>query len=318
MTLPPIQPCPEGRVTEPGFYRMTAEAYHADPCPSVSSSFIKTLLSESPLHAARQHPRIGEPVEQDDDKKFDVGTVAHSYMIGEGIEPAVIDAPDYRTKAAREERDQALDDGRQPILAHQYERVVAMVDAALDQIDRSDTPQAFREGAGEIVMIWREGNMWARAMCDWLCPDHLICDLKTSDMSSNPNGLDRRIDNQEWHIQREWYARGYHALTGKRPAFKFFALEAKPPHCLTICEIGPAAQDMGRREIERALSKIRWCMASGYWPAYPLRTVTVDLPAYAEARRLQREMEEADRAAHGESEWGDAHDFQQPLEGVGT
>ena len=31
-----IRNCADGKVTEPGLYRMTAEQYHADPCPEPS------------------------------------------------------------------------------------------------------------------------------------------------------------------------------------------------------------------------------------------------------------------------------------------
>lgn len=33
MTTINIRNCADGKVTEPGLYRMTAEQYHADPCP---------------------------------------------------------------------------------------------------------------------------------------------------------------------------------------------------------------------------------------------------------------------------------------------
>lgn len=44
----------DGIVREPGFYRMTAAQYHADPCivPSLSSSTIRLMLERTPVRPA--------------------------------------------------------------------------------------------------------------------------------------------------------------------------------------------------------------------------------------------------------------------------
>ena len=41
-----------------GIYTLSAEAYHADPCPepSLSASIANVLLQRSPAHARIQHP----------------------------------------------------------------------------------------------------------------------------------------------------------------------------------------------------------------------------------------------------------------------
>jgi hypothetical protein len=96
-------------------------SYHADTT-SLSSSGARLLLP--PSCPAKFRQRMDSPPEYK--QVFDFGTVAHGLVLGEGGDFAVIEAPDYRSKAAQTERDKARKDGKTPILAAELERATAM------------------------------------------------------------------------------------------------------------------------------------------------------------------------------------------------
>src|ERR1019366_772229 len=125
-------------ITTHGFFDIPSDVYHADPCifPSLSSGIAKNIL-RSPLHAQAKHPRLRlthDPLEDESSSAMKLGSLIHALVLGNGPDFAVIDADDYRTKAARELRDTALEDGFIPILAKEHaqgEKVSAAVKACI-------------------------------------------------------------------------------------------------------------------------------------------------------------------------------------------
>ena len=143
-------------ITEPGVYDIPAEIYHADPCPepSLSSSVATALIDRSPRHAWQAHPRLNPVHEPDNRQDFDLGKAAHALLL-EGRDVAeIVDAADYRTKAAREARDAAYAAGKTPLLAHQWQDVEAMIKAAIAQLAaHTDSDGIFEIGRAEAA--WR-------------------------------------------------------------------------------------------------------------------------------------------------------------------
>ena len=108
-------------ITEPGVYDDLDEAaYHADPVPggSLSASGAKLLLPPScpALYRLPARPPEGRPAE------FDYGTAAHKFVLGTGPEITVIDALDWRTKAAQDARKDARAKGVIPLLISRVQR----------------------------------------------------------------------------------------------------------------------------------------------------------------------------------------------------
>lgn len=123
-------------VNSPGVYKITSEEYHADLCPipSLSRSTIKDLLFRSPAHAWFNHPRLNPDYKEQTEEKFDKGTAAHSLLLEGSDNIEVIDADDWRSKAAKDLREVARKEGKTPLLTHQYKESKTMVDSAMDQI----------------------------------------------------------------------------------------------------------------------------------------------------------------------------------------
>src|SRR5690349_11427235 len=114
-----------------GFHRDISRAvYDADPVqvPALTQSLAKTLILESPLHAYTESPRLNPAFVESHDDKFDLGSAAH-LILWERQQPHVCDFTDWRTNAAKAERESARAAGKIPLLTHQAISVNKMVDA---------------------------------------------------------------------------------------------------------------------------------------------------------------------------------------------
>lgn len=288
------------RIEKPGIYTDFPEAaYFADPCPapSLTQSVAKILLEQSPLHAWHAHPRLNPDYRRDDDTKFDVGNIAHKLMIGRGKDILVLEFDDWRTKAAKEQREVAAAQGKLAVLGKKFGLAERMVKAAREQLEHRELGDLFIKGDGEVVIAWREDDVWLRQMIDWLTPDRLtFADYKTTDMSAAPHGLGRMMVGAGWHVQAAMAARGLDALDPQgihARRYYFVVQEATVPYALNVVQISPDALVMGGKMLDMAVAMWRACFARDRWPGYPAEIVTPDLPGWYEQQQLDREIHEA-------------------------
>lgn len=296
------------KITVPGLYRdFSTDDYFADPTPaaSLSQSVAKILIEQSPLHAKMAHPRLAPPVEDDEDdpekyvKALAIGNAAHKLMLGRGKQMAVADFDSWRKKEAKEFREDAILHCREPILAKHYETAERMVLAARGQLSLIDgCERAFREGDAEVVVAACEDGLWLRSMIDWITPDlREVVDFKTSGMSASPYNTGKLMASAGWHIQAAMHERILDAIDPQnagRRRFLYVCQENEAPYALTVNEIGEAALTIGRKMVDYAVNVWRRCLETGYWPAYPLRIIRPELPAWHETSWLSREVAEED------------------------
>lgn len=276
---------------------MSEADYRKDPCPapSLTQSLAKILIEKSPLHCWCACPSLNPDYQHDDDKKFDVGNIAHSIMIGRGKDIAVLDYDDWRTKDARKDREMYAATGKLAVLRKHYNRAIRMVEAAREQLALRGLDRFFRVGNGEVVTIWQEGEIWLRQMSDWLSPD--LCewvDFKTTDFCVAPHGIDRMMFNAGWSIQAAMGERGLDVLDSQnagRRKFFFVVQEAEHPYQLTVVQLTRGPMTMGAKQLDHAVEIWRQCMRSNRWPGYPLDIVTPEWPGWAEQQWLTREVE---------------------------
>lgn len=293
-------------ITEPGIYRDMASAeYFADPCPapSLTQSICKILIDQSPLHARQAHPRLAKPMDGLEDEpeaeKYDkakaIGNGAHRIMLGRGKTLAVIDAPNFKGKAAQTDRDAAVQRGEEPILRKHRLVAHAMTLAAKLQLQQIDgCERAFKDGDGEVVAACLDGDLWLRAMIDWITPDlREIWDYKTSGMSAAPWSTGKMMVNAGWDVQAAMIERILDTLdpagAGRRK-FRFVCQENEPPFALTVNELSESALTMGRKRVQHAIDEWRRAINTGVWPAYPARIILPEYPAFRETEWLNREV----------------------------
>lgn len=277
---------------------LTAADYHEDRVvdrPTLSASIAHLLLTSSPRHAWTAHPKLNPDFERKAEEKFDVGTVAHALLLqGETI-VEVVDATDWRTKAAQEARDAARDAGRVPLLARHWQAVRDMVDAAREQLAAVDAdPAVFAAGRPEQTLAWEEDGVACRALVDWLHDDHrAVDDLKTTARSAHPDSWGRTMFSIGADVQAAFYLRGIRAITGSDPVFRFCVVETAPPYALSIVSLSPDALALADAKVDAALRLWRACLDANDWPAYPRQVCFVEAPPWAEAQWLEREAREA-------------------------
>lgn len=287
------------QITEPGIFLDVPSAdYFADPCPepSLTQSTAKILLDRSPRHAWKYHPRLNPAWEPSENKKFAIGNAAHSLMLGRGKELSVIAADDWRTKAAKELRDEAIDAGKVPILQHQYDAAWEMVQAARPQLSGNpDTERAFIEGNGEVVIAAPIGGIWLRSMIDWTTDPRHIYDYKTTGLSASPDRIPYIMADAGWDMQAAVQERILDFLdpegVGRRHHY-FVCQETDDPYALTPCELPESVLQLGRRKLDAAITIWSKCLAANHWPMYATATVRPQYPTYAEAKWIERLVSE--------------------------
>jgi hypothetical protein len=283
-----------------------AAVYHADPCPapSLSASIATKICLASDAHAAYAHPRLNVSAVHDDAEEYDIGTAAHALLLeGDQSRVDIIDAADWRTKAAKEARDTSYAAGRIPLLAGKWTAVQAMVAAARGQLDaqRDGGAQMFTGGGAEQTLIWQEPDgSWCRARLDYLRPvtdarsgaAYAIDDYKTTSASANPDTWTRSLFAFGADIQVAFYLRGLRALTdcGEDVEFRFAVQETFPPYALSVIALGPDAMVLAEKKVLYALEHWSAALASSRWPGYPQRTCYASLPPFIESAWLAKEL----------------------------
>lgn len=296
---------PEDRITKPGLYKISAEKYHSDPCalPSLSNSIAQTLLDISPRHAFTEHPRFGAAGQDIASKRLDLGTIAHTLMLKNGRDIEIIDAADFKTKAAKEQRDEARKAGRTPALKDQYETASEMVHAARLQLAKiPGAKTAFHEGEPEVVMVWDdEIGPTCRSMIDWLqIEEGVVWDYKTVARPPVPDMLARTVANLGYDFQGAFYTRGIERVIpdlAGRVKFRLVMQEIEPPYLLTVAELDGGFLTIGNRKVEAAIRMWARCIAENNWPGFPAQIVRLEYPQYAESQWIGREIAEADTDA---------------------
>ncbi|MGI5144822.1 PD-(D/E)XK nuclease-like domain-containing protein [Plantactinospora sp. CA-294935] len=270
-------------ITEPGLYSISEAEYHGDPVPvgSLSSSGARRLLPPScPAKFAyeRENGRAPQP-------DFDLGHVAHHRLLGSGPEIVVVDAPDWRTKAAREQRDAAHAVGAAPLLAKDYQRVLEMVEA----LRRHPLANALFDpttGDAEQSAFWvdEETGVWRRARFDFLrnrvSGRPVVVDYKTTE-SAEREHIRRAVSRYGYHQQDPWYLDAVTALgLGEDAGFLFVFQEKTPPYLVTVVELEEPDRASGRAQNRKAIEVYRQCVETGRWPGYADDIVPISLPPW--------------------------------------
>ncbi|MFC4912550.1 PD-(D/E)XK nuclease-like domain-containing protein [Actinomadura gamaensis] len=273
-------------ISRPGVYDLAAEVYHADPVVggSLSSSGARKLLATCParFEYERTHPRPPTAA-------LDLGTAAHQLVLGVGAELVEVKAADWRSKAAKEQREDAHAEGKVPLLSDDFVRVHEMAEA----LRANELASALLGGTGraEQTLIWQDGptKVWRRALVDWLPasePSGLmyLADYKTAH-SAHPDAISKAVATYGYHAQGAWYGDGAIELgLAERVVFFLVAQEKERPYLVTVVQLDQVAIDAGRHHNRRALELYAKCRATDTWPAYADGVALIGLPGWAENR----------------------------------
>jgi hypothetical protein len=275
-------------ISEPGVYDIPAALYHADPVlyGSLSSTGLRVIIE--PGGPARFKHRLDHRLEDDrSTEAFDFGRAAHQVILGDPENHmVVVDAGNWRTKAAQQAADEARAAGLTPILAPQWEIVLAMAKEILNHPLAAGLLQA-SSGKPEQTIVWEDldSGVWCRARIDWLRKAVagkrlLIIDYKTT-KAADRESFGKSSANFGYFVQAAFYLAGVKALgLDDDPAFLFVAQEKAAPYLVNVLELDDAALTIGRNLMRIGLNRYADCRRTGQWPGLGDEIDLVSLPQW--------------------------------------
>jgi hypothetical protein len=245
--------------------------YHARP--ELSSSGARTILkSPARFDWERKHPVFKDV--------YDFGSAAHAIVLGDESTLIVeVAADDWRTKAAREAKDEARALGRVPLLTKELTVVRDMADA----IRKHPVAAALltRPGESEVSVVWDD----RRARFDRLpevTPGRrpIATDYKTA-VDASEAAFMKSVADYGYHQQDDWYTDALRAMGLDDAAFVFVVQEKTAPYLVNVIELDVEAKRIGHERNARAIDLWRECTATDTWPGYGDDVKTIGLPRWA-------------------------------------
>jgi PDDEXK-like uncharacterized protein DUF3799 len=267
--------------------------YVRDPAPepSFSTRSACALLEQCPARAWFEHPRLNPEWAPDDaTKETDIGSIAHDlFLEGTRSRLVVVEADDWRTKAAREQRDLARASGNIPILARKVAEIDAMVRAADKAMYECEIDLGARSAFdAERTLVWHSSGVWIRSRPDLLAKDNtIVVEYKTTGTIAEPNAFTNQIVSMGYDLQAALIRAGMFKLKGVTPDVVFMVQETEPPYLCSFVGLDPDFAEMCDRKLEVAVQRWQQCITSNKWPGYPRRVAWVNPPGWA---RAQAEM----------------------------
>jgi len=258
---------------------VSPDAYHE--LPHFSSSTAKVLLAKSALHA-----KAG--VGKKPTKLMDRGAVVHRLVLGKGADYEVVNAKDFKTNKAKEDRDKIRAAGKVPVLVDDLEDYHTVAERIRVQLaDRN----IVLDGQSELAIEWTEhtsyGDVTCKGMLDhcWLDAG-LILDLKITEDAA-PSSVERTSENLGYAVQCAAYTRALAALDPNlagRIGFAFAFCEPNEPYAINVSEPDGIFQHLGEQRWLRAVTTWAKCQHDGIWPGYGTSINPLSSPSWALAR----------------------------------
>lgn len=253
--------------------------YHA--LDAFSSSAAKTLIARSPAHAKAGYRKAPTSA-------MERGDIVHRLVLGRGKDYQIVQASDWRTNVAKQQRDEARAHGLVPVLADDFEGYCAAAEAIRVQLAERGI---VLDGRSEQAITWVEhtdfGDVTCKAMFDHVWLDTgLIMDLKTT-ADASPSSVERIAENLGYGIQSSAYTR---ALAALRPAlagrikYAFAFCETDEPYALNLCEPDGVFRELGERRWQRAVREWARCTHDNHWPSYGPASNQLTAPTWALSR----------------------------------
>jgi hypothetical protein len=285
-----------------GIHKGVPEAvYHADCADgiSASSSILRTLITESPLHAFHDHPKLNpnfqaSPSTESQNK----GTILHALLLGTPPAHRVLHHDSFRTDKAKADRDAALSAGFIPVLADKMADLETAADAIRERLQKT-LPDAWAamtdpETLHEATLIFRRNGVLCRIRYDTLPPAKygVSYDLKFTGRSAEPDAWGKKL-RDDYLFQPALYPYGVEELRGDAPEFRFLACEWEPPYGISMHALDPSLEELARHRLDEALFLWDLCLKRNDWPGYAPFVHYAEAPAWMvsqeESRVIARE-----------------------------
>lgn len=280
---------------------MSEREYHRDPAPvpSFSASLGKVILDQSPAHAYLAHPRLGGSV-REPTSAMEFGTLVHKLILGEGSSVVCVNADSWKSSIARAQREEARAAGKLAVLVLDLDEAVKIAAAFVAQYPR-DEQLLFNRGESERVIVIEQPNhktgeqqsVYARGMLDRTLIDTAnnaarIWDIKTC-ADASPEAIERTIYERHYDMQMmcyEWLLGVAVPSVRDRITTQLIFIESSAPYSVVPVELDSMFRQIGRSKLGRAWDSWCQCCATGIWPSYTDKVITLGPPTWAALREL--------------------------------
>jgi hypothetical protein len=294
MSIPHIE---DGQpVPGPGIYRMSMAHYHSQACcpgPSISSSGLRTIWSQSPFHFwATSELNPDRLPEKDESPALALGKGAHALMLGEeNFDEMFAYLPDDAPRKPTAQQVKAYDDGRatdvgkasvefwrefdertagKTILSHDMVEKIRRMSESLQS--NPAAVQALTGALTEVSLIWQDDvtGVWLKSRVD-VMPDAQFdyADLKTFAPQTKDikRAIHRSITDYRYDMQLGLGAEGARVLTGQMPEeAALVMLQSTEPYTCSVVRIDEEAIYWARCCNRQAIDTFAACLESGDWP----------------------------------------------------
>lgn len=260
-------------------YDMPAEDYFANPAfgstsirhlsdPEISLQEVKYLLGHDEHKPA-----------------YDVGTLAHALILEGSLDHLVERIPydNYRTKAAREAREEAYNADMIPVNQSEEADMLGSIEAMRDAVFAHPIAAELLTGHDpEVSIFWEQSGVPMKARIDALHErEGIAVDLKTV-RSARPNDFRKQISDLGYYIQAKHYLNGLKQVTGKDYEWYFVAAGKTDPYVVSVHRIADVALDEAQTRIEHAIDRYKQALEHG-WAGYQ-EIFTQDLTTWESIR----------------------------------
>jgi hypothetical protein len=313
---------PEGeKITEPGFYRISLDRHHNQPCDgvSVTSGVLRKMELATPADVWAFHVLNPDRWVQEDRTALRLGRAMAAYAEGGMAEVSkhFLVLPADKPRKPTEAQLQAQKEGKATATA--LKSIGFWEAVALDHRDPlTEAEQKMIEDMGrvlandpaacavmggvpEITMAYRDEvtGLWCLSRPDTVSFNGMMSDYKKMNTMGRPfthSMVDRRIEQHGYHMQMAFAAEAFERLTGEWPGVVGIVAQCdQPPHHVILREITEECLRIGQFQNRRALSRFHECLTSGYWPG-PGDDVGAFQPSDWWWGKMQEEMQQGSAA----------------------
>lgn len=280
------------QITEPGFYRISLDRHHSQPCDgvSVTSGVLRTMEKHGPSKVWAYHQLNPNRFEQKRKDALRLGSAMAAYIEGgvEGLTTEYIILPkDYpprptkpQLQALREGREtpkarrsiafwgEITRDGRETVTQDELDLFIAMGDV----LSNDPAAAAVLGGEPEITMAAFDDatGLWMLARPDNMNFDGTLSDYKKVNTQGRPFDqalCSRRTEDQEYTMQMGFAADVFERLTGIwSDQCGLVFQEDEPPHDVILLPIPEEDLRIGQFLNRQAMTRFRECLDANHWP----------------------------------------------------
>lgn len=264
------------KIGNPGIYdAIPMSEYHGDLCvgPSISSSGLRTLFTESPAHYFDKSYLNPDREDEEDKEAFVLGRAAHHLLLGEDdfstqftVRPEKVDGEPWHSnkticKAWLKAQEKA---GRTVLTSGQIEAIRGM---ARSLAKHPLIESGILNGKIEKSLVWkdRETGIWLKARPDAIPNDSGdVCDLKTT--ASIGFDLDNSASKLRYDMQAALTKWAFKQVLGlELSSFSFAFVLKKRPHCCDVLTLHGEDIEQAEKDLRVALRVFARCVETGDW-----------------------------------------------------